>query len=397
MTDKSVSFTPDEQFDASVQEGKRVSTIKDFFKNYEKEKQEQLQVGHAGLYWNEEGEAHLEDKDGTDTLVNATLELGASGKGKLLVVCEDGIANAVRELADDDYNHLPSTKTGIVVHYVTEGIARDFGITFDRQPVSLGGGRGKGGSKNDREAGVIRLSKQEKNDILDKLDMSYYQPDIASGKITIQDAFSMIEENLKKKMEWESQGYYLSPNKTEGVLLYDWKQVVNSSWGDKCPNKDGAWLYGREKVEVVIPNVFDNYYADNHGKANKKNVQHLLKSSLATTVLNDAAMFGVKNIGLATRLTGLTKGGDDTDRRPESVTNAGDSRGGMSQVDEITSQKDILDFIGFDKKGTVMGVHLAKLKKAGMMKPRYVVVDVLDGKEQILYLYHQSSTLTLNR
>ena len=372
MTEKSVSFTADEQFDASVQEGKRVSTIKDFFKNYEKEKQEQLQVGHAGLYWNEEGEAHLEDKDGTDTLLNATLELGASGKGKLLVLCEDGIANAVRELADDDYNHLPSTKTGIVVHYVTEGIARDFGITFDRQPVSLGGGRGKGGSKNDREAGVIRLSKQEKNDILDKLDMSYYQQDIASGKITIQDAFSMIEENLKKKMEWESQGYYLSPNKTEGVLLYDWKQVVNSSWGDKCPNKDGAWLYGREKVEVVIPNVFNNYYADNHGKANKKNVQHLLKSSLATTVIEDAFKFGVKSI-----VSSGTKN--------------------FEQDGDITSEKDILEAIGFDKKGTVMGVHLAKLKKAGMMKPRYVVVDVLDGKEQILYLYHQSSTLTLNR
>ena len=374
MTEKSVSFTPDEQFDASVQEGKRVSTIKDFFKNYEKEKQEQLQVGHAGLYWNEEGEAHLEDKDGTDTLLNATLELGASGKGKLLVLCEEGIANAVRELADDDYNHLPSTKTGIVVHYVTEGIARDFGITFDRQPVSLGGGRGKGGSKNDREAGVIRLSKQEKNDILDKLDMSYYQSDIASGKITIQDAFSLIEENLKKKMEWESQGYYLSPNKTEGVLLYDWKKVVNSLWGDKSPYKDGTWLYGREKVEIVIPNLFENYYADNHGKANKKNVQHLLKSSLAVTVFEDAKKFGVANL---IKVRG----------KKEYFEYDGN----------ISSEKDILDAIGFDKEGTVMGVHLAKLKKPGMMKPRYVVVDVLDGKEQILYLYHHSSTLTLNR
>lgn len=395
MTDKSVSFTPDEQFDDSVREAKRVSTIKDFFKNYEKEKQEQLQVGHAGLYWNEEGEAHLEDKDGTDTLLNATLELGASGKGKLLVLCEDGIANAVRELADDDYNHLPNTKTGIVVHYVTEGIARDFGITFDRQPVSLGGGRGKGASKNDREAGVIRLSKQEKNDILDKLDMSYYQPDIASGKITIQDAFSMIEENLKKKMEWESQGYYLSPNKTEGVLLYDWKQVVNSLWGDKCPNKDGAWLYGREKVEIVIPNVFENYYADNHKSANKKNAQHLLKSPLFSTVLNDAARFGIKNMGIAGTITGNYINGDD--RKASTSTNAGDMRGGMSQVDEITSQKDILDLIGFDKKGTVMGVHLAKIKNPGQMKPRYVVVDVLDGKEQILYLYDTKGVLTLNR
>ena len=395
MTDKSVSFTPDEQFDASVQEGKRVSTIKDFFKNYEKEKQEHLQVGHAGLYWNEEGEAHLEDKDGSDTLINATLELGTSGKGKLLVLCEDGIANAVRELADDDDNHLPSTKTGIVVHYVTEGIARDFGITFDRQPVSLGGGRGKGGSKSDREAGVIRLSKQEKNDILDKLDMSYYQADISSGKITMQDAFSMIEENLKKKMEWESKGYYLSPNKTEGVLLYDWRRAVTSSWGNKCPHKEPDRIYGRNKVEVVIPDLFDNFYADNHRLANKKNTQHLLKSPLFSTVLNDAARFGIKNFGLASQLTGLYASGTSTDRKPEKVTNAGDLRGGMSQSDEITSQQDILDLIEFDKKGTVMGVHLAKLKTAGNMKPRYVVVDVLDDGKQVLYLYHGKDTVTV--
>lgn len=365
MTDKSVSFTPDEQFDASVQEGKRASTTKDFLSNYEKAKQDNLQVGHAGLYWNEEGEAHLEDKDGTDTLINSCIELGTSGKGKLLVLCEEGIANAVRHLADDEWNDLPSTKTGIVVHYVTEGIARDFGITFDRQPVSLGGGRGKGGSKSDREAGVIRLSKQDKNDILDKLDMSYYQADIASGKMTMQDAFSMIEENLKKKMEWESKGYYLSPNKTEGVLLYDWKQAVNNSWGDKCPNKDGAWLYGKEKVEVVIPNLFDNYYADGHSKANKKNAQHLLKSSLGSTVMTDATRFGIKDFS--------------SDK----------------SENEITSQKDILDLIDFDKKGTVMGVHLAKLKQAGKMKPRYVVVDVFVDGKQILYLYDKAGTLTL--
>ena len=67
-----------------------------------------------------------------------------SGKGKLLVLCEEGIANMVRELADDDGNHLPSSKTGVVVHYVIQGIARDFGITFNRQPVSLGGNYGRG-------------------------------------------------------------------------------------------------------------------------------------------------------------------------------------------------------------------------------------------------------------
>ena len=370
MPEKSVSFAPDEGFKAKIKSGEgSSSTIKGFLQEYEDLKNEHIQVGHVGLYWDDEGEAHLGDKDGTDTLINSCLELGASGKGKLLVMCEEGLANAARELADDEDNHLPFTKTGVVIHYLTEGIARDFGITFDRQPVSLGGGRGKGGNKNDREAGVIRISKQEKNELLEKLDITYYQQDIASGKISMQDAFSMIEEQLKKKMEWEEQGYYLSPNKTEGVLLYDWKSIINKSWGDKNPNNDATWFYGREKVEVVIPDLFNNYYVDGHSKANKKNTSHLLKSILGTTVVRDANKFGIP----------------------------GWSNGGLYTDNEITCEKDILDLIEFDKKGTVMGVHLAKLKKPGMMKPRYVVVDVLDGKEQILYLYDKKQCLTLNR
>ena len=388
---KSVDFTPDEDFSSAVESGKKLySTDHPFLKDLKRvqveidesteegrarKRQLEREVGKAivGLYWDDDGTAHLTDKKGDEELIETTMELGVSGKGQLLVVCETGIANYVRELADDDDNHLPSSKTGVVIHYVTEGIARDFGVTFDRQPVSLGGNRGRGASKSGRDAGKIVLSKADKNKLLDKLDMSNYQDDIANGAITIEDAMKSIQEALQQKMEYEALGYYLSPNKTEGVLLYDWKKIVDNSWGNKNHAGYASNIYTANKVEVVIPDLFSNYYENKHSKANKKNAQHLLKSSLAMTVMDDAFRFGVKSI--------------QGDQGFKDFVVEGD----------ITSNDDILEMIGYDKEGTVMGIHLAKIKQPGMMKPRHVVVDVMDADgRQVLYLYHQKSVLTIS-
>ena len=387
-TKRGIDFQPDEEFQEQVNrpnrgtdlmmktagqgtEGKS-ALVPGVIEKYEELKRQegktgQIKVGHAGLYWEEDGSAHLTEKSGEDTLIETTMELGTSGKGQLLVMCEDGIANAVRELADDDSNHLPDSKTGVVIHYVTEGIARDFGITFDRQPVSLGGGRGRGASKNDRDAGKRGLSKADKNKLLAKLDMSYYQDDIASGTITIQDAFNSIQDALNQKMELEKMGYFLSPNKTEGVLLYDWKKEVNKNYASKMSGYDAVSCYLKNKVEVVVPNIIDNYFADGHQKANKTNTQHFMKSSLATCCIGDCKRFGVK----------------------------GFDSGYLESDDDVSSVDDVLALLEHKEKGEVMGIHLAKLKKPGMMKPRYIVVDVLVEGKQVLYLYHQKSKLTL--
>ena len=127
QTKTGVDFTPDGDFEKSVNAGPTKKHIDDlppakegFIAEYQQLRDEgkELKVGHAGLYWEEDGTAHLTDKAGNDELVETTIDLGLSGKGKLLVLCEEGIANMVRELADDDGNHLPSSKTGVVVHYV---------------------------------------------------------------------------------------------------------------------------------------------------------------------------------------------------------------------------------------------------------------------------------------
>ena len=52
-----------------------------------------------------------------------------------------------------------------------------------------------------------------------------------------------------------------------------------------------------------------------------------------------------------------------------------DSRQQVEQETFIESLEDILKEVGFNEKGEVMGVHIAKMKHPGMMKPRWIVAD----------------------
>ena len=373
QTKTGVDFTPDEDFETSMNDGPRKKHIDDlppqkegFIAEYQKMRDEggELKVGHAGLYWEEDGTAHLTEKTGKDEFVETTVDIGLSGKGKLLVLCEEGIANMVRELADDDGNHLPSSKTGVVVHYVVQGIARDFGITFNRQPVSLGGNQGRGASKSGRDAGKRALTKKEKNALLDRMNIAFYQQDIQDGKMTFEEAQQKTADAFKQKLELEKLGYYLSPNKTEGVMMYDWKSCIKKAYeNDTVKNKDVVSVYTKNKLEVLIPNVFDNYFADKE-KRNKTNANHIVKSKLSGWIIEDAIKYSVGGM------------------RNESGQK-------VEQETFIESNADILETVGFKEKGEVKGIHIAKMKHPGMMKPRWVVVDTLVDGRQVLHCYDQ--------
>tara|TARA_S200002703_G_C3801440_1_gene247760 strand:+ start:4402 stop:5511 length:1110 start_codon:yes stop_codon:yes gene_type:complete len=361
-----VAFNPDEEF-VSLVEQKKMTTIEGFMDNYHKLKEEadEDENEEYGLFYEDNGSIHLKDKSGSDTEINTTIELGSSGKGKLLISCEEGIANTVVELAGDE-NHLPETKTGVVLYYLVEGLARDFGIAFDRQPVSLGGNR----RKNTNSKGITGPSKKEKNEILAKLDLQYYQDDISSGIITMEEAFNKIAEAYKMKEYYESQGFYLSPNKTEGVSTYDWKSAISSNFHANdvsvAEGFDPVKLYTKNKLEVVIPNLWEEFFKDDFIKATKKNCSHLLKSALRTFVINISVVKGALN---------------DT---------------GIAQAQGLKKEADILDFLDHKEKGDIMGIHLIKNKTAGMMKPRWVAIDVLNGGDHVLYLYGpQEEKLTL--
>ncbi len=337
-------------------------------------------AGGAGLYWagTAEGdtpdEAKLVDKDGTETIIDTKIELGPMGKGgNLTCSVEEGVANYVKELASDTTNHLPDSKVGVVMWYLSEGIARDFGTTWSSAPSSLGGGTGRGGSKTAREKGKRVITKAEKNQLIERLDISFYDDDIKSGRLTLEEAFEEVKKNYEKKAAIEALGYYLSPNKTEGVLLFDWKQIINNSY-ESIPSITASAFYVYEKVEVVLPNIWENYFADEHQKANKKTCQEVFKSILGSFTINDLMRFNLK--GLAP--TGKSGG----------------EFGGLVQDGELSTKQEILKVLKHKPIGEVKGIHLAKLKKPGLMKPRYIVIDEYDAKGQVLYLYDQDGSCT---
>lgn len=360
--------------DVTTQLGATTKAIQDTKPNY---RDDRWKVGSGGFYWEEDddGESHakLVDKDGTEVLVDTSIDIGVMKKGNNITMSvEQGIADYVKELSDDE-NHLPNSKVGVMMYYLSKGIAEDFGVTWTIEPASLGGGRRGGGSAAGRKAGQRVMSKKDKNKLMDKLDLKNYQEDIQAGRITIEEAMEEMRKAFSKKAELEDMGYYLSPNKTEGVLNYNWKTILDKSYDDVVSITKGSAYYIYEKIEVLLPNIYQNYYSNDREHSNKKNCQELVKSVLKGTVMEDAGDFRVGSLKPNFDVKGS---------------------GGLSN-EPINSEEDILKLIGHTAKGRVMGIHLAKVKKSGMMKPRWVVVDVFADGRQTLYLYDETSTLTL--
>ena len=174
------------------------------------------------------------------------IPIGLNEGGKTLVTCEKGIKAFVKdELAKKD-NHLPKSETGVWIHYLTEGIKRDYGRTWEKLPKSLKPKETtlQKASKDKKRV----ITKAEKNALLAQLDMNYYQRDIQVGNLTLEEAFEKIKQAFDRKQELENAGYYLSPNKTEGVKPFNWEKIVEESVG----SIDAAEVYKFNKIDSSL-------------------------------------------------------------------------------------------------------------------------------------------------
>ena len=119
---------------------------------------DKMQVGHAGLYVptnDDEAAAAYQAVAGITSVITEAITpdipLGLKGAGQTLINCEKGIKSFVKDvLASDKNNGLPDSETGVWVHYLTQGIAKDFGRTWEDTPVSLRSKQSKE-DKNDRQ------------------------------------------------------------------------------------------------------------------------------------------------------------------------------------------------------------------------------------------------------
>jgi len=124
------------------------------------------------------------------------------------------IGNGV-DIPEEQLSSLPTSITGVVVHFITRGLESEFGIGFENEPRSLKV-RGIASNYDKKVAGKKRLlTRDQKNDLLARTTMSYYEDKIASGEITIENVMLAIKDAFERKKNYEEMGYMLPINKTE--------------------------------------------------------------------------------------------------------------------------------------------------------------------------------------
>jgi hypothetical protein len=318
---------------------------------------DKMSVGHAGLYPTDDA-IDVE----TAQVVSADIPLGIKG-GKTLIDCEKGIKAFVKdELAGDKGNGLPNTETGVWVHYLTQGIMRDYGRTWENPPVSI---KEKASlAEKARTTGKRVLSKKEKNELIARRSYEYWEQDILYGKITEEEADMFMKEARDKVRELQDAGFFVSTKKTEGVALFDWKSAVIGAHG----REDATKVYTKNKVEVIIPDLVNNFYLSTSQP--KKLAKELSKTPLAFTE-------GVAN---------------------QVYKGTGENKYGGAELKKIKTEGDLYKLLKedskysntinkIDKEFNIKGVHLTKINSSGMMKPRQICIDCVSRRDSTQHLF----------
>lgn len=308
-------------------------------------------VGHAGLYEPDDEDDDIDAADVEVDTITADITIGVKG-GVIVLNVEDGIREFAKEIiakkkATGEYPHLPSSITGIFVHYFTKGIEEDFNRTFEKTPYSININRYRGSGSSStskyevaKEKGKRVMSKKDKNELVAKCSYPYYEKDIINGVITEEEASKSMMDAGKKKRELENAGFFISPNKTQGVALFDWKTEILNEWdGDETKLK----IYSRHFIIPVIPCLFGK----DTNKMDMRYTNKFVNREMNKSILEDMNRFDGKEYFLK-----KIEGWDDTKKHyaPKSF-------------------------------------HIAKINQSGKMKDRWFVIDAIrntDGKQVLL-------------
>jgi uncharacterized protein (DUF2344 family) len=304
---------------------------------------EKLQVGHAGLYVDEAVDVDEAVEYNNHTMIIARdIELeeeeGQRVQSTSLISCEATIINTVKKLAEAD-NHLPNKINGVWVYYLTKGLIDDFNRTWSETPYCLQPKKTK--IEKSKEKGKRVLSKKEKNELVAKIDLLYYEKDISSGKITFEEAQKLAKEAYDTKQELENAGYFISTKKTEGVSLFDWKNEVRQKLGD---DDSVLKIYSRHSIIPLVPcleNKLDKLVI------NPKVKKEVDKSIVAGIPFVDGANFMKNTIS------------------------------GWENMKEHYQPRTF---------------HIAKINQSGKMKDRWFVVDAIRNKDkaQVLLMWDKN-------
>ena len=164
--------------------------------------------------------------DAPDAVPGAKFKLPISNESKstMLLNCEGAVKDLISAIAKNEdikgtdikgeaFTSLPNSITGVVMHFICEGIKSEFDIAFEEPPVSL---KIRGNAAMDKKvAGKKRLlTRDQKNELLAKTSMSYYETAIASKEMTMEQAMFAIKDAYERKQNFEEMGYMLPEKKT---------------------------------------------------------------------------------------------------------------------------------------------------------------------------------------
>lgn len=216
---------------------------------------ENMAVGHAGLYVPAEDDdintaaTKVANTLGAiaQTLVN-DIPLGIDKGGKTLLDTEQGIKAFVKDELAGKQNHLPDTEVGIWVHYLTKGIERDFGRTWEKDPKSIA----KKKSKEEKrvEGGGRILTKKEKNELVAKRRWDYWEKLIDAGEVTEEEAEEGMKGAIAEVKRLKELGLYINTNKTKGVQQFDWEKEIAEIWDGDVSKLN---IYKKHKLLPLIP------------------------------------------------------------------------------------------------------------------------------------------------
>jgi hypothetical protein len=159
-------------------------------------------------------------------------------KSTILMNIEEGVKDVITAIAkkvkyegidasESKFSHFPNSQTGVVMHFVVRGLETELGIRFSEPPKSL---KIRGGiSKWDKKvAGKKRLlTREQKNELLAKTQMSFYDDKISNGEMSIENAMYAIRDAYEQVKAFKDIGYILPPEKTKYPYFINEEQTTD--------------------------------------------------------------------------------------------------------------------------------------------------------------------------
>lgn len=149
-----------------------------------------------------------------DATAPMLLNVEAGIKDFLSALAKKGEIKGAEDISEDAYAHFPNSITGVAMHLIVAGMKAELDISFDENPKSM---KQRGNAAMDRKvAGKKRLlTREQKNELLAKTSMSYYETKITAGEMTIDEVMFAIKDAFERKKNFEEMGYILPEGKTK--------------------------------------------------------------------------------------------------------------------------------------------------------------------------------------